>query len=151
MKRARRILGNIAAIFSIVMLLATIAAWIRSHSASDSATWTSKDALILGAGWGAGKFDLVSARCDPSAFVESPDSLAMQKPKAGWEFQHLRPPNLDDWSLVPPEHEMKFLGARFRSGKVLFFYVRDLTVPLWMLVILFAIGPIMLGASRWRP
>jgi len=142
--------GNIAAVLSALLLLATIAAWVRSYFVSDAATWTSQKAMILGAGWGAGKIDLVSARCDTSAFVETPDSLAMQKPKAGWEFQHTRPPNLDDWTLVPPEHEVRFLGAEIRSGKVLFFYVRDVTVPIWMLVVVFGIGPLAWLVRRWR-
>jgi hypothetical protein len=133
-----------------MLLLGTGVAWVRSYFVSDSLTWTSQKATILGAGWGSGKFDLVSARSDPKAFVQSEDSLTFEKPIAGWEVQHTRPPNLDDWSLAAPEHEMKFLGAKFRSGKVLFMYVRDLTLPMWMLVIVFGIGPMVGLARRWR-
>src|SRR5438045_3324457 len=150
-KRWMRISRRAMMIISLMLCLAAIAAWGRSHFVSDSMTWTSRDALILCAGWGSGKIDLVSARCDPSVFIETESNLAMEKPKPGCRFEHARPPeDVDDWSLVPPQHELKFLGASFRSGKVLFFYVRDLTVPIWILVVLFAIGPIMWGLKRWR-
>jgi hypothetical protein len=139
--RIRRIFSNTAAVLSTVFFLASIAGWVRSYFVSDQLIWTSQKPVMLGVADGKGTIDFVRATFDPSVFVETPDSLAAQKPKAGWELKHSKPDDRDDWNFVPPEHEMHLLGAKYRSGKVLFTYAQDISLPMWMLVLLFAIWP----------
>jgi len=85
--------------------------------------------------------DLVRATFDPSAFVETKDSLTLQKPRAGWELIHSKPDERDDWDGMPPQHEMHFLGAKYRSGPSFFVYAQDISLPMWMLALAFAIWP----------
>ncbi len=141
LKRIKPICSNAAALLSAILLTASIAACVRSYFISDQLIWTSQKPTILGAAYGTGTIDFVRATFDPSSFVETSDSLGIQKPKPGWELKHSKPIDRDDWDLVPPEHEMRLLGAKYRSGTVLFAYAQDLSLPLWMLVLLFAICP----------
>lgn len=96
---------------------------------------------MLGVAYGNGTIDFVRATFDQSVFVETPESLAVEKPKPGWESQHSKPDARDNWNFLPPEHEMHFLGAKYRSGTVLFAYAQDLSLPMWMLVLFFGMWP----------
>ena len=126
---------------SAVLLLASIAVWIRSYFISDQLIWTTRTPVILGVAYGKGTIDFVRATFEPSLFVETTDSLAMERPKPGWELLRAKPDDRDDWRTVPPEHQMHFLGAKYRSGQVLFMYAQDISLPMWMLVLAFAVWP----------
>ena len=139
-----------AATLSAVFLLASIAAWVRSYFVSDQLTWTSQKPVIFAVAYGKGTIDFVRATFDPSVFVETPDSLAVEKPKAGWELKHGKPDDRDAWSFVPPQHEMHLLGAKYRSGTVLFAYAQDLSLPMWMPVLLFGMWPAVWALRRRR-
>ena len=142
LRRVRRIFSNAAAALSALFLFASLAAWVRSYFISDQLTWTSQKHVILGAAYGKGTIDFERVTFDLSLLVETPDSLAMEKPKPGWELKHSKPNEQGDaWTLIPPEHEMHLLRARYRSGRVLFVYAQDISLPLWMLVLVFAIWP----------
>ena len=114
---------------------------IRSYFVSDQLLCTTQKPVILAVAYGKGTTDFVRATFDPSVFVETQDSLAVEKPKAGWELKHEKPEERDDWQAVPPERHFHFLGAKYRSGQVVFFHAQDITVPFWMLVLLFGIYP----------
>src|SRR5437667_6303919 len=137
----KRLFGRILLALSITLLAASLAAWQRSYFVSDQLIYTTHKPVILGVTYGQGTIDLVRATMDPSIFVETPDSLATEKPKAGWELKHEKPDQRDDWQAVPPEHQIHFLGASYRSGQLLFFYAQDITLPFWMLVLLLGIYP----------
>jgi len=128
-------------VVSAVLLLASIAVWIRSYFISDQLIWTTRTPVILGVAYGKGTIDFVRATFEPSLFVETTDSLAMERPKPGWELLRAKPDDRDDWRTVPPEHELHFLGAKYRSGQVLFMYAQEISLPMWMLVLAFAVWP----------
>jgi hypothetical protein len=150
LRGARGIFSSIAAALSAVFLLASIAAWVRSYFICDQLIWTSQKPVMLGVAYGRGTIDFVRATFEPSIFVETDDSLALEKPKAGWELKHSKPDDRDTWGFVPPQHEMHLLGAKYRSGNVLFAYAQDLSLPMWILVLLFGILPTLWVFRRRR-
>jgi len=150
LNRIRRIFSNTAAVLSTLFFLASIAVWVRSYFISDQLIWTSQKPTMLGAAYGKGTIDFIRAKFDPSVFVETPDSYGAEKPKAGWELKHSKPDDRDDWGLVPPQHEMHLLGAKYRSGNVFFAYAQDLSLPMWMLALFFGTSPAMWVLRRRR-
>ena len=136
-----RFLRHPSVVLCLLLFLASLAGWIRSYFVSDQLSYTTPKPVILGVAYGKGTLDFVRATFHPSAFIETPDSLALQKPKAGLELTHEKPEERNDWQDVQPQRQIHFLGAKYRSGQIVFFHAQDITIPFWMLVLLFGIYP----------
>jgi hypothetical protein len=149
-KRRPGILRNSVTALSLLLLCAALAAWVRGYFVSDQLILTTRAPVMWAVAYGKGRIDFVRATFDPSSFVETADSFAIEKPEAGWKVIHAKPEERDDLQLVPPEHEMRFLGAAYRSGKVLFMYVQNISLPMWILVLAFAIEPAIWTVRRRR-
>ena len=141
MKRLRRFIFIALNLLSLMVCMTMVGFWIRSYFVSDQLLYTTPKPLILGVAYGKGTLDFVRATFDPSAFIETPDSLALQKPKAGLELTHEKPDERNDWQDVQPQRQIRFLGAKYRSGQIVFFHAQDITIRFWMLVLLFGIYP----------
>jgi hypothetical protein len=140
-KRVKRILRRFLLSLSLVLLLASLAAWIRSYFVCDQLVWTSKTPVTLAMSYEKGRIDFVRGTFEPSVFVETKGPRAVEKPKAGWEVIHVNPYESHAWQVAPPEHEMHLLGAKYRSGNILFAYIQNISLPLWMLVVVFGVWP----------
>ena len=81
----RHRLFKLASAISLLLLVALALIWVRSYWVSDGLTWTSRAATICAARSGGGRVELMRATSDPSACVESEESRAFEKPKAGRE------------------------------------------------------------------
>ena len=148
--RLLRIVFNLATALSLALLVVTPVAWVRSYFVSDGFTWTTRRSDMSGIAWGGGHIELVHATADQSAFVETPDALAFERPKAGFEHQHGQPDGPDQWGFGAPERDVSVLGVRYRSGKVLIMDVRLLSLPFWAPVVAFAILPVVWVIRRRR-
>src|SRR5690349_4353323 len=108
MKKLIRIVVAATAAISLLLFLVTVAGWVRSYFRSDGLTYTTTHSTIFGAAWGRGAVDFVYVTTDQSVYLETADSLAMERPAAGFEFQHnaLDEGGPVNWSMVPPERDI---------------------------------------------
>jgi hypothetical protein len=152
MKKAARILLKFLAVCSAMLFLASACAAIRSFFVADGFSWTTQDITIYSLKWDRGELNLVKAVSDPSAFVETPDSLAFEKPATGFEYAPARPGAPDGWGIgggQTPDRDVCFLGVRYRAGRVLICDAYLLSIPLVYAIVLFALLPGSMFA-RWR-
>ncbi|HEY7119902.1 MAG TPA: hypothetical protein VH475_25155 [Tepidisphaeraceae bacterium] len=152
MRRFAHILVGAATALSAALCVAILVIWARSYVVADNLVWTTRDATVYAAGWTRGCLQLTRAIPDPSAFVETEDSLASSKPPAGFEHQRADPSAPDTWGLPggpPPARDWRLMGVRYRAGRIFFYDARALLLPLWLLLIASALLPA-LCAWRWR-
>ena len=152
MKRLLHILLSVVTVISLLLLAATFTAAVRSYFVADGFSWTTHDAAIYSLKWDRARLNLVKATSDPSAFVETPDSLAFEKPKAGFEYTADEPGEPEAWGvggLATPERTVHLLGIHYNAGKVIFLYARHLAIPMVYLAALFAVLPAG-HFLRWR-
>ena len=153
---AVRRLGNLAlrvlAGVSFLLLLATVVGLVRSYFVADGFSWTTRAATVYSLKWDRGRVDLVRAVADASAFVETEDSLAFEKPAAGFEYSAAAPGQPEGWGiggLGTPERSVEWLGVRYHAGDVLMFQAQELSFPMVYAIGAFALLPGVMF-ERWR-
>lgn len=151
MKRLIRGIITALAAVSLLLFVATTVATVRSFFVADGFAWTTTRADILSLKWDQARVYLVRATADPSAFVETPDSLAFQKPPAGFEYKPAPPGEPEQWGIGAdkPATDVHVLGATYQAGKVLFYEARVLSLSMAYLLAVFAVLPA-IRFARWR-
>jgi hypothetical protein len=137
----RRRLFTFFSFVSLLALAALAVLWVRGYWVSDSLTWTSREATFCAARFGGGRLELMRSTSDPSAFVETGDSVVFEKPKPGFEYDRGSPADADTWGFGSPETDVRLLGVRYRYGPVLFLTARHLSMPVAYPLVLAAVLP----------
>ena len=137
MRLLGRILGTAAAILSLLLVLASIALWVRSYRKCDSIRWAQNDQ------WR-------SCTCSRGRVLHL-RARRLIPPNLNMNFRFLSQPatpnvETDQWLV---KDFVRFAGFAYGTGSAPDYTGRAFVIPLWFTTLLFAVPPI-LWFRAWR-
>src|SRR3954462_12977129 len=96
MRKLWQVVFAFAAAISTIFLLAAAGLWVRSFGVCDSLQWNKAAGDVTGCAWSRGKLSITTMHViDPSIYITDENSLGAEPPKAGFEYRHENPTDLE--------------------------------------------------------